>query len=336
MTIEQMHNIIDFEMQNGNDDTVCFGFFGGEPFLAFDLIKDGITYLKSGNWQKKWRCITTTNGTMVHGEVQEFIVANRDVFSVFLSYDGTPAMQDVNRSKSASRIDLPFFKKLYSTGNTHALKMTISPESLPNLYDGITFLESKGFIVHANFAQGINWTRANAETFRQQLDLVINHYLEHPDLPPSNLIDLPIVYLREKESSIRKYCGAGSKMFTYYLDGKRYPCQFFTPMSIGIERAKQFEGKAFEEGIIIDLLDQKCQDCPAVSICPTCIGTNMASFGNLYAKDDGYCRLLKYQFVATSYFKWEQIKRGVLEINNEQKWRLLKAIYRIQSEMRIE
>ena len=36
MTIEQMHNIIDFEMQNGNDVTVCFGFFGGEPFLAFE------------------------------------------------------------------------------------------------------------------------------------------------------------------------------------------------------------------------------------------------------------------------------------------------------------
>lgn len=125
-------------------------------------------------------------------------------------------------------------------------------------------------------------------------------------------------------------------MFTYYIDGVRYPCQFFTPMSIGVELSKKFENKAFEEGIEIDWLDQKCQVCPAVSICPTCIGTNMASFGNLYSKDDGYCRLLKYQFIATSYFKWEQIKRKIIDVDDEQKWRLLKAIYRIQSEMSID
>ena len=70
MSFEVAKNIVDKEFENKEFNYIEFDFFGGEPFVAFDLLKKIFEYIKSKNSNKKWICFVTTNGTLIHNEIQ--------------------------------------------------------------------------------------------------------------------------------------------------------------------------------------------------------------------------------------------------------------------------
>lgn len=133
MSFETAKEIIVKEMYAQNKfDMICVDFMGGEPFLQFQLMKDILQFLKDNSWSKKWFCFTTTNGTLVHGEVQQWLLDNKDSMEALLSLDGTREMHNTNRSNSYDRIDIDFFRK-----TSPYVKMTISDKTLPHIAQGI-------------------------------------------------------------------------------------------------------------------------------------------------------------------------------------------------------
>ena len=48
-------------------------FMGGEPFLAFRLIKQIVAYVDEEYRTRKVSYTVVTNGTLVHGEIQDWI-----------------------------------------------------------------------------------------------------------------------------------------------------------------------------------------------------------------------------------------------------------------------
>lgn len=112
MTFEMAKEIIVRELTNDDEyDTVCIDFFGGEPFLEFKLIKDICAFIKNESWSKKYFFTTSTNGTLVHGEIQEWLFKNKNIFECGLSLDGTKEMHNINRPYSYEKIDIDFFSK---------------------------------------------------------------------------------------------------------------------------------------------------------------------------------------------------------------------------------
>ncbi|MCD7963272.1 MAG: 4Fe-4S cluster-binding domain-containing protein [Rikenellaceae bacterium] len=49
-------------------------FHGGEPFMAFNLIKEICEWLWRNKWQKKYICYATTNGTLIQGEIKKWVI----------------------------------------------------------------------------------------------------------------------------------------------------------------------------------------------------------------------------------------------------------------------
>lgn len=328
MSEETMKKIAESELtsQNGFDE-ITFNVMGGEPFLAFDLIKSLVKYLSSKDWPKTWYISLCTNGTLVHGEIKEFLLKHQDKIALSLSYDGTPNMQNVNRSRSADFIDLDFFAKHFPF-----VKMTISQETLPNVADGVIYLQEKGFLVAANLALGIDWTNeANLGLFVEQLSKLSDYYLSHPGLRPCSLMDMGIETLNPLKEKIDKYCGAGAKMICYDFDGESYPCHMFAPLSIGKEKAKQSRSLTFEQHIDCNMMNEECRSCPVIQLCPTCEGMNFDARGNVYARDRVYCQLIKAQILANSVFKYRQYSAGQLELSEEEEYRLLNNIRIIQT-----
>lgn len=90
-------------------DYVEILFHGGEPFIAFQRIKDICEWLWAQEWPTKYICYATTNGTLIHNEVKEWLMKNKERFIVGLSLDGTREMHNRNRSNSYDKIDIPFF-----------------------------------------------------------------------------------------------------------------------------------------------------------------------------------------------------------------------------------
>lgn len=80
-----------------NLDVVNVGFYGGEPLLKFDLIKEIMNYakLKARLYNKKISFSITTNATLINEEIIEFL-SQFDVH-VMISIDGPQKIHDKNR-----------------------------------------------------------------------------------------------------------------------------------------------------------------------------------------------------------------------------------------------
>jgi radical SAM protein with 4Fe4S-binding SPASM domain len=333
MDFDTAYQIISSELNNKNDyEIVMIDFFGGEPFMQFDLIKRLVSAVKAEEWENDYIFFTGTNGTLVHGDVQEWLIENKDCFVCGLSFDGTKEMQNINRSNSADMIDLDFFLKHY--GNEE-IKMTVSPETLPMLAEGVIFLHNMGFEVSCNLAYGIDWSKESAtEALERELNKLIDYYIENPNITPCSMLGMGIETIAYGAEKLLRYCGCGIDMVAYDVDGKPYPCHLFMPLSAGAEKAeKANELYFYEEEIPLEHIDDKCKDCIVKSICPTCYGSNYITFGDIYKHEDSYCKLTKIIMKARSYFKGKQWETGQLKLSKDDEQMLLKSIIMIQENL---
>lgn len=331
MTFEQAKSIIDSELKERKpSDYTCIDFFGGEPFLNFELIKRVYDYVTSF-YKGKIHFFATTNGTLVHGEIQKWLLEKRANFSVGLSLDGTREAHNINRSDSFDDIDLDFFLKNYPNQN---VKMTISEKSLPYLADSVKFLTELGFKVACNLAYMVDWLAPeNKDILINQLDKLIDYYLDNPKVEKCTMFDFKLGVLErpsKNTQTVRKYCGTGTAMVCYDLDGNAYPCQLFSPLSAG-DRAKKIGEINIAEEYEKSCLDEKCRDCYYLKICPMCMGSNYLSTDNLYKPDGTRCDLYKLIFAANAKLKaleWERGQIHFVDADDEQA--ILRSIVKIQ------
>ena len=331
MPFEVAKQIIEKNCFEVNDfDELLIEFFGGEPFLNFKLIKQVVSYLETQKLAKPYLLFATTNGTLIHGEIKQWLIEHPQ-FICGLSIDGTRQMHNINRSNSYDSIDIDFFKNQYPE---QGIKMTVSQDTLPNLCEGVLFLQEKGFKVACNLAFGIDWSDVkNRTVLERQLMKLIDYYLLHPNLEPCSILALDIKDIGVDDSQIkhRKWCGTGTHMFTFAPYGQAYPCQFFAPQSIGEKKSKLAQSLDFPRDISVDCLDKKCQDCLIEPLCPTCYGSNFASTGNIFKKDENLCELTKIIMQARAYFRAKQWEKGqLLSLNDNDEQLLLRAIAKIQ------
>lgn len=336
MDIKTARAIIDRELANTEPDReIEFDFFGGEPFLAFALIKEIAEYICDNAGDRPYVLFASTNGTLIHGEIQDWL-REHPCFYCGLSLDGTREAHNLNRCNSYDDIDLDFFLEQYPEQD---VKMTIAKNTLPMFADGVIELHEKGFLVSCNLAYGIDWSdSSNAEILENQLTKLIEYYLEHPNIEPCSMLNMSIetVGIDSEKQERTRWCGAGKYMVTYDVDGNPYPCQFFMPLSIGNEKAEVAKSLVFPDDIVPEeLLEPKCRDCVIASICPNCFGSNYAATGNIYKRDPNLCTLTKIIMKARSYFKAEQWKRGQLKGNEDDLQLTLRAILKIQQELEI-
>ncbi len=116
MSAETGKRAIDFLVANsGNRHNLEIDFFGGEPLMNFDAVKEVVNYARSieNKYRKKFRFTITTNGILLDDEKLEFI--NREMGNIVLSIDGRREVNDRVRKRadgtgSYDRI-VPIFQK---------------------------------------------------------------------------------------------------------------------------------------------------------------------------------------------------------------------------------
>lgn len=309
---------------------VKFQFFGGEPFIEFGVIKAVVERVKSRKYSKGYSFEITTNGTLLTDDIKKWLIANKDVVSCYLSLDGNREMHNINRSNSFDKIDLNFFAKHYPCCQ---VKMTVSEKTLPTLFEGVKFCYDNAFRVFWNLGFGIDWSDShNEEILSRELLKLINYHLENPEVPVSTMLSdsiTKVAYVQEN-TGVQTWCATGQQMVAYGIDGRKYPCQFFSPVTSG-ENAKELGEIKIDPEIPIEALDAKCRDCVIRAACPTCYGSNYYSTGNLYKKDPNMCALMKIILKARSYFFAQKWKNGTLKLSPEEEKATLKAIVLIQN-----
>lgn len=281
-------------------------FFGGEPFLRFDFIK------KIFNWvvyelkpTSPYIFFATTNGTLINNEIKKWLFENRTQFYCCLSIDGTKWMHDINRSSSFDNIDIDFFAK---TWTDQPVKMTISNETLPHLYEGVVFLQNKGFKVECNLAEAINWSNSSLfTTLYAQLMKLATYLLQNDSAVIHRILDIDFKML-EHEPKFMKWCGTGEdSMGSIDVDGQVYPCQMFAPLSAGtLSRVKgQIQ---LEENV---LYDEACGNCILGMVCGTCYGVNYLLTGNPAKRSHDMCKVMKIRAIVSAFYNSKKFEKSI-------------------------
>ena len=117
MSYETGRQALDFLIANsGNRRNWEVDFFGGEPLMNWQVVKDLVAYGREQEklHDKKFRFTLTTNGVLLDDEVMEF--ANKEMSNVVLSIDGRKEIHDRMRpsrnGKGSYDLIVPKFQKL--------------------------------------------------------------------------------------------------------------------------------------------------------------------------------------------------------------------------------
>ena len=95
MSFEVGKRALDFLIENsGSHVNLEVDFFGGEPLMNFDVVKELVAYARSIEKEKgkNFRFTLTTNGVGVNDEVIDF--ANKECHNVVMSIDGRKEIHD--------------------------------------------------------------------------------------------------------------------------------------------------------------------------------------------------------------------------------------------------
>lgn len=342
MSIDLVKQIITRSFAEEYDaDFLEFDLHGGEIALVFNYIKEICDWTWNRKWNKPYVFHATTNGTLIHGQIQKWFKENAQRFNLGLSLDGNKMMHDINRSKSYDSIDLNFFHDTYPE---QPVKMTISPQSLPYLFNGIIDIYKKGFNVSANLAYGPDWNKQELKRiYYEELLKLVGWYLEHPQIPVCSLLSdrgfdyIGYIISNNYSQTHRKWCGVGENLKCFSVEGYESPCQMFNPSSFNTRNTQKID---LDFSTIS--LDNVCSACPILPICPTCYGKNFIRNLKLIKKPDEMCDFVKIESLASSFLYGKMLfetninYKAISDYNNEKKAYTIIGIKHIQNEVTIK
>ncbi len=285
--------ILDESFSHMDDyDGMTIELHGGEPFLNFGLMKEIDDYVVRTwpQWPVLFR--TTTNGTLVHGEVQEWLRERKDRYQVMLSLDGDEPEHDANRryvngKGSFANIDLDFFTE---TWDYCPVSMTVNEQTLPSLAKGTIWMQEKGFDSLNAFQWATAWDlEKNRPILKEQLDILEEYYSTHPEMHMSLLVNYQLPqFFRGIDDSYRYCIDIDDPIECYDAKGVYAPCHGFTSFTMGSEeKAAEFADKSIRDFVFTE--ENICCGCRLVRLCRICFAANHMMTGDMQKQSEEIC-----------------------------------------------
>lgn len=272
MTFEVGKKAIDFLIKNSaNRHNLEVDFFGGEPLMNFDTVKQIVEYARSQEqkYNKNFRFTITTNGILLNDEIQAFI--NKNMHNVVLSLDGRKQINDKMRPRVGNQGSydtiVPKFQKLAESRNqtNYYVRGTYTNQNL-DFSEDVIHISNLGFkqiSVEPVVSSPENFYSIKEEDlpilFEQYENLAIEMAKRKNTERDFNffhfMIDLsggPCISKRLAG------CGSGSEYLAVTPEGDLYPCHQF----VGIE---EFKMGTVDTGIVDIDRKQQFQNCNVYS-----------------------------------------------------------------------
>lgn len=329
MSIQTAKKVINniFDLKPKKFTGIDIGFIGGEPLLAFDLIREVCEYTWSKYSNEDFIFYASTNGTILTEEMKMWFSKNDKKFILGLSLDGTRETHNYNRSNSFDLIDIDFFREHWPK---QGVKMTLSDFSLENLADNIRYLHSLGFkITGANLAEGyIDWDKEYfLVCLSRELKKLNKYYIENPDIEPCPLLNKKLMWCDIKREKF-KYCGIGNGANFYDIDGTMYPCPYVTPMTFCKEQLENIKKIDFTD--INNFVDDFCfENCYLYPICSSCAGDNYLSTGKFNKRKYDKCDIIKLTSLYTADLIGKKIIQNTINLSDSELYHTINAIKQI-------
>ncbi len=311
MSEETAKKAIDFLIENsGNRKVLEVDFFGGEPLMCLDTIKNIVYYAKekAAARGKKFLFTTTTNALLLNEEAIEFF--NAEMENVVLSLDGRKQVHDAIRKTVNGKGSYDFVINniknfVKSRGDKHYyVRGTFTAKNLDFSKD-VLFLADNGFdsISMEPVVTDIDDLAIKEEHLPEILkeyERLCDEYLERYERGEGfNFfhfnVDLEGGPCLSKRVSA---CGAGNEYFSVAPNGDIYPCHQF----VGDEKFKMgnVNGGALNADIRSTFAEnclftrEKCDKCFAKYICSGgCSANNYHFEGDMNKPYGVTCEMMK-------------------------------------------
>lgn len=312
MSYEVGKAALDFLIANsGNRRNLEVDFFGGEPTMNFQVVKDLVAYGREQEklHNKNFRFTLTTNGILLNDDIMEF--ANKEMGNVVLSIDGRKEVNDRMRPRRGGQGSydtiVPKFQKFADSRqqNNYYVRGTFTHNNLDFSKD-VLHLADLGFkqiSVEPVVAQETDDYAIREEDLPQlyeeydalAAEMVRRHRTDKDFNFFHFMIDLeggPCVAKRLSG------CGSGTEYLAVTPTGDLYPCHQF----VGNE--KFLMGNVYEGVKRTDIRDEfkgcnvyakeKCRNCFARFYCSGGCAANSYNFhGDIHNAYDIGCALQK-------------------------------------------
>ncbi len=248
MSFEVGKRALDFLIENSKGrHNLEVDFFGGEPLMNFDVVKQLVAYARSIEKEagKNFRFTLTTNGVLIDDDVIDF--ANRECSNVVLSLDGRKEVHDRYRVDYAGNGSwekiVPKFQKLVEArgGKDYYMRGTFTHAN-PDFLKDIEKMLELGF-TELSMEPVVAAEDDPSALTKEDLPIVLDQYEKLAELMLKRhregnpftfyhyMIDLkggPCIYKRISG------CGSGTEYMAVTPWGDLYPCHQF----VGEEKFK--------------------------------------------------------------------------------------------------
>lgn len=280
MTKNHIKKAIDFLYDHSRDARyVRISFYGGEPLLNFEGIRDAVNYSKRRFVSKNVKYNMTSNGSLLSDDIVDFLVENN--FDLAISLDGPAEIQNKHRkfmSNGENTFSIVYSKVLrikerypnYFSKNVSFSPVMFHDESTDDVYKFFSKIcedTTKVNLAEANL-QGIDYTLTQHLNINQINNINDNDIIE---ILTEQFLDKSVI------PSIWHHngpCVPGMNRLFINVIGDFYPCEKLVESNsfkIGslesgfdYERIKEFMN-------IGRLSDHECKRCWAKRFCKMCI-----------------------------------------------------------------
>lgn len=325
MSFETGKHAIDFLLENSGDrPNLELDFFGGEPLMNFDVVKQIVKYARSreAEFGKKFRFTITTNGLLLDDDKIDFI--NKEMSNVVLSIDGRKEVNDYFRV----RVDgtgcydkiLPMFKKLVAGrgDKEYYVRGTFTNRNL-DFSEDVFSLYNEGFdqisvepVVGDSDEYAL--TEKDLPTVFKEYENLANRIIENEKKGGKFNFFHFMLDLDQGPCAIKRLrgCGCGNDYVAITPDGDIYPCHQF----VGIDEYKMgnIDEGTFNQEMKADFAKahvyskEECTKCWAKFYCSGgCNANNYQYMGDIRKAHKLSCQLEKKRLECAIMMKADRI-----------------------------
>lgn len=234
MALATARKVVNFIFNNTPcGEKIDIGFFGGEPLLEFELLKEITLMIKNHARYAEFpsEISLVTNGTIFSTEIADFI--NQHDIGFCLSCDGPPSIHNITRyfkgGKGSAAIVTKTIRQALEALPVVLVNAVYAPhnlDSLPQVVDYFSALGLRRIYLNPDFSA--NWTPKNTEKLKavygQIAQLYINSYVHQRPLFIS-LLDSKIAVILRGGYQPEERCHMGKKEFAFTPEGNIFPCE---------------------------------------------------------------------------------------------------------------
>lgn len=311
MSFETGKHAIDFLLENSGDrPNLELDFFGGEPLMNFNVVKQVVEYARSREkeYNKKFRFTITTNGLLLDDDKIDFI--NREMSNVVLSIDGRKEVNDYFRvlpnGQGCYDMILPKYQKLVAGrgDKEYYVRGTFTNKNL-DFSNDVFALNEAGFdqisvepVVGDDDVYAL--TEKDLPTVFAEYEKLAQRLLENEKQGKKFNFFHFMLDLDQGPCAIKRLrgCGCGNDYVAITPDGDIFPCHQF----VGIDEYKMgnIDEGTFDQEMKADFAKAHvyskpdCRECWAKFYCSGgCNANNYQYMGDIRTAHKISCQLEK-------------------------------------------